>query len=254
MSFRVMRHDCRTSAHDLQPAETSPMLRRYEREEHALGEHAPQHALSAACRQLLHPVNWIAKTESTTANLHADESKQALDRLVQCTPLPLSCFMCKQERSAAARAPALAAVSCASRSAALKRERQHLQHVAASAAQAAAHRDTASMLLPSNSSWSLTSGSFATLTPSHIGICLTIFSPRKLRILSSTPPFSALALIGKCAYTRRILYLRGVRAGDAACAGAHEVEGLHNCARWQRCAIAHVHARQQVDSCKLQLH
>ena len=75
-------------------------------------------------------------------------------------------------------------------------------------AKLAAHRETASMELPSKRSWSLTSTSFATLTPSHMGICRTIFSPRKLRMLSSAPSFSALALMGKCAYTRRILYLR----------------------------------------------
>ena len=63
------------------------------------------------------------------------------------------------------------------------------------------------MLLPSKSSWSFTSMSFFTATPSHMGIRRTIFSPRKLRMDSSLPPSSAFALMGKCAYTSRILYL-----------------------------------------------
>mmetsp|Transcript_21529 Transcript_21529/g.59651 ORF Transcript_21529/g.59651 Transcript_21529/m.59651 type:complete len:202 (-) Transcript_21529:9-614(-) len=66
-------------------------------------------------------------------------------------------------------------------------------------------RDTFSTLLPVMVSSSFTPSERATLTPGSIFTTRTRLSPRKLRISRVVPP-SMLMLMGKWAYTRRILY------------------------------------------------
>mmetsp|Transcript_22518 Transcript_22518/g.50413 ORF Transcript_22518/g.50413 Transcript_22518/m.50413 type:complete len:205 (-) Transcript_22518:138-752(-) len=70
----------------------------------------------------------------------------------------------------------------------------------------AAELDTSSIELPESWISSLTSSERTTVTPERNCTRRVTFSPRKLRISHAWPSCTTLKLIGKWAYTKRILY------------------------------------------------
>merc|ERR1740121_965412 len=70
----------------------------------------------------------------------------------------------------------------------------------------AADRDVRSMSVPVMTSSSFVPALFSTFTPGNILTMRTRFSPKKFRNSTVPPLLVIVALIGKCAYTKRILY------------------------------------------------
>jgi hypothetical protein len=80
-------------------------------------------------------------------------------------------------------------------------------------------RETFWMSLPTRTISSLTSDERLTVTPGRASTTRTTFSPRKLRISTFVSLLTMATLMGKCAYTKRILYLKPCGRGEGEGAG-----------------------------------